>query len=170
MTAKTLITFAGAISAAMIGTGPAHADPPKFPDLSGYAPVNVHDYEISYTTPGHVPIPMVYFVTPDGITCNFISESAGCTGNNFPGVPPASPSSGGGARVNSIATNTPLQPTSDPIASDNSPQFKTLPPFHSITVDGVVCGVDDAKTTACKDPQGRGFVLSPRGSGWLPHV
>ncbi|SPM39834.1 hypothetical protein MNAB215_2027, partial [Mycobacterium numidiamassiliense] len=25
-------------------------------------------------------------------------------------------------------------------------------------------------TTACKDPQGHGFVLSPRGSGWLPHV
>ncbi|MBZ4620668.1 hypothetical protein GBO18_12020, partial [Mycobacterium avium subsp. hominissuis] len=36
--------------------------------------------------------------------------------------------------------------------------------------DGVVCGVDDSGTTACKDPQGRGFVLSPHGSGWLPHV
>jgi hypothetical protein len=30
--------------------------------------------------------------------------------------------------------------------------------------------VDNAGTTACKDPQGRGFVLSPRGSAWLPHV
>ena len=48
--------------------------------------------------------------------------------------------------------------------------IKTLPPLHSITVDGVICGVDDAGTTACKDPQGRAFVLSPHGSGWLAHV
>ncbi|MBS9535178.1 hypothetical protein KIH27_16445 [Mycobacterium sp. M1] len=48
--------------------------------------------------------------------------------------------------------------------------IKTLPPFHSIALGGVICGVDDAGTTACKDPQGRGFVLSPKGSGWLPHV
>ncbi|QCR71458.1 hypothetical protein FCV17_06315 [Mycobacterium avium subsp. hominissuis] len=33
-----------------------------------------------------------------------------------------------------------------------------------------ICGVDNSGTTACKDPQGRGFVLSPHGSGWLPHV
>jgi hypothetical protein len=41
---------------------------------------------------------------------------------------------------------------------------------HSITVNGIICGADNAGTTACKDPQGRGFVLSPHGSGWLPHV
>ncbi|RAV09475.1 hypothetical protein DQP57_15185 [Mycobacterium colombiense] len=47
---------------------------------------------------------------------------------------------------------------------------KTLPPSHSITVDGVICGVDNSGMTACKDPQGHGFVLSPHGSSWLPHV
>ncbi|CAG6866798.1 hypothetical protein [Mycobacterium avium] len=42
--------------------------------------------------------------------------------------------------------------------------------MHSITVDGVICGVDNSGTTACKDPQDRGFILSPHGSKWLPHV
>jgi len=43
-----------------------------------------------------------------------------------------------------------------------------LSPFHTLTVFGVTCGVDDKKMTACKDPQGRGFVLSPSWSGWIP--
>ncbi|RIS84933.1 hypothetical protein D2E54_06285, partial [Mycobacteroides abscessus] len=49
-------------------------------------------------------------------------------------------------------------------------QIKALPPFHSITVSDVTCGVDDKGTTACKDPQGRAFVLSPSWSGWIPKV
>jgi hypothetical protein len=165
-------TVIGMISLLSVGChSNSHADPPKFPDLSHYTPVNVHDYEKSFTTPGQAPIPMVYFLTPDGITCDFTSSAAAqCTGNNFPGVPPATPSAGGGARVNWIATNVPLQPTTAPIATSGGPTFKTLPPMHSITVGGIVCGVDDAGTTACKDGQGRGFVLSPHGSGWLPHV
>lgn len=48
--------------------------------------------------------------------------------------------------------------------------IKTLAPQHSITVDAAVCGVNDDKTTVCKDPLCSGFVLSPNGSGWLPHV
>ncbi|MDR3663178.1 MAG: hypothetical protein P4L86_22810 [Mycobacterium sp.] len=48
--------------------------------------------------------------------------------------------------------------------------LKTLPPFHALTVNGVICGVEDARTTACKDAQCRGFVLSPKGAIWLPHV
>jgi hypothetical protein len=171
MFARTLVTAACVIGATAIGAGTVHADTPTFPDISGYTPVNVHDYEIPFSTPGQAATPMVYFLTPDGITCRFSRPAAaGCTGNNFPSVPPASPSSGGAARVNSIATDAPLQPTTDPIASATSPTFKTLPPFHSITVDGVICGVDDAGTTACKDPQGQAFVLSTHGSGWLPHA
>ncbi|MGC7358062.1 hypothetical protein RA989_19565, partial [Mycobacteroides abscessus subsp. massiliense] len=49
-------------------------------------------------------------------------------------------------------------------------QDPTLPAYHSITVNGVICGVDDKGTTACKDPQGRGFVLSKQGSGWIPKI
>jgi hypothetical protein len=48
--------------------------------------------------------------------------------------------------------------------------IKALPPNHSITVDGVICGVDGAGMTACKDPQGRGFILSPSWSGWSAHI
>jgi len=47
---------------------------------------------------------------------------------------------------------------------------KQLPAFHTIIVNGVTCGVDDKKMTACKDPQGRGFILSPAWSGWLPNL
>ena len=111
---------------------------------------------------GH-PGTQVVFLTPDGITCAFSAPaSASCTGNTFPAVSAAE------SGVNSIGTDTPLDTTNAPIA--HSRTTKTLPPFHTITVDGVVCGVDDARTTACKDTRGRGFVLSPNGSGWLPHV
>jgi hypothetical protein len=54
-------------------------------------------------------------------------------------------------------------------AFDGQP-IKTLPPLHSITVGGAVCGVDDKGTTVCKDAQGRGFILSPTWSSWLPRV
>jgi hypothetical protein len=74
------------------------------------------------------------------------------------------------ARKELRCSSTPLQPTNAPIAASGGPTFKTLPPMHSITVSGVICGVDDAGTTACKKAQARGFVLSPHGSGWLPHV
>lgn len=72
--------------------------------------------------------------------------------------------------MNEIGTNSGLRQTNSPYTMDPNNPFKTLPPFHSITVNGVVCGVDDSRTTACKDPNGQGFVLSPNGSGWLPHV
>lgn len=110
---------------------------------------------------------MFYFVTPDGISCTFsrAPAAAGCTGNNFPSDRPAAANPPEG--VNSIRTDAGLRQTNTPIASEIGPSFKTLPPFHTLTVDGVMCGVDDAQTTACKDPQGRAFVLSPRGSGWL---
>lgn len=72
-----------------------------------------------------------------------------------------------------IGTDRGVQATNSPICTDNTVHgnpVNTLPPFHTITVDGVACGVDDAKTTACKNPQGHGFVLSPKGSGWLEKV
>lgn len=164
--------FVIAVTAASVtGAAVSYADAPKFPDISHYAPVNPQDYVIELPNPGRPsPLQVTRFLTPDGITCSFSNTpSAGCTGNNFPAIPPASPSPGGGPRENGISTNAGLRQYG--VAnSDQQPLFKTLPPFHSITVDGVTCGVDDADTTACKDPRGQGFVLSPNGSGWLAHV
>jgi hypothetical protein len=139
----------------------SHADATQFPDFSKYVAANVADYQVDASTPGH-RASQVVFLTPDGITCAFSSPpSAGCTGNDFPGVPPAA------SGVNSIATDAKLDTTNAPISGTDA---KALPPFHTLTVDGVVCGVDDARTTACRDARGRGFVLSPKGSGWLEHV
>jgi hypothetical protein len=174
MIANALVTTAGVMGAALLGSCSAHADAPSFPDISGYAPVTVSEYVIEIPNTGHPPIKQVYFLTPDGIACDFTNTQAQCTGNNFPTVPPApNDPSRGITGVNWIGTMTGLKQTNDPIPEDNTVQgrpIKSLPPLHSITVDGIICGVDDAGTTACKDPQGRGFVLSPNGSGWLPHV
>jgi hypothetical protein len=144
------------------------ADTPKFPDMSGYTAVNVNDYAVDTSTPG-ISSTGLYFLTPDGIICGIGGDPSGasCTGNNFPAVPPVTNG------VNSIGTDTKLRTTNTPIGTDGTVHgnpVKTLPPLHSITVDGTTCGVDDAGTTACKDPEGRGFVLSPKGSGWLPKV
>lgn len=164
---STLVVAACSVACA------AHADPPKFPDLSAEASVNVGDYTIDVPNPGRQPLATVYFLTPDGVVCNFATDQAQCSGNNLPGVPPAPSSPNAGITgVNWIGTTTGLKQTNEGEPSrviDGHP-VKTLPPGHSITVNGIICGVDSSGTTACKDPQGRGFVLSPHGSGWLPHV
>ncbi|MDV6975031.1 hypothetical protein R4F53_05340 [Mycobacterium intracellulare] len=165
-------TFAAfAVAVGELSACTAHADAPSFPDLSTYTPVSATDYTITYPNSGRPsPLQVIAFVTPDGVTCAFGNPpSAGCTGNNLPGMPPAAPSASGAPRLNSISTGSGSRPTGTPLDTNGQPP-KTLPPFHSITVDGVICGVDNSGMTACKDPQGRGFVLSPHGSGWLPHV
>lgn len=145
----------------------AHADQPQFPDLSTYTPVDIAAYNLPITTPGRNPFDAYFFTTPDGITCNFISGQAQCRGNNFSNVPPAAPAANGAERVNWIGTGSQLKAAP---ASDSARPGAILPPFHKITVDGATCGVDDKGTTACKDAQGRGFILSTAWSGWLPKV
>ncbi|WP_322860847.1 hypothetical protein U8D42_23700 [Mycobacterium europaeum] len=160
---------AAAILSALLTSCSAHADTPTFPDINNFTKVNVEDYTIGLPNTGRTPLNTVYFLTPDGITCDFFSGQAQCTGNNFPGIPPAAEP----GTVNAIGTTSGLVQSGNPIAPNGQVYghpLKTLPPFHSITVDGVICGVDNSGTTACKDAQGRGFVLSPHGSGWLPHV
>ena len=169
MRIDSLTAVAAGIVSAIVTSCTAHADPPAFPDISGYTPVNVADYTIGLPNTGRAPLDTVYFLTPDGITCDFFSGEAQCTGNNFPALPPATAAS----NVNAVGTTSGLGQTSDPIAANGQVyghSLNTLPPLHSIAVNGVICGVDNGGTTACKDPQGRGFVLSPHGSGWLPHV
>lgn len=173
MIAKRCVVAAIAASLTVLSVALASAEPPKFPDFSGYTPVDIADFRIDTTTPG-VPANTVIFLTPDGISCDFTTQQAQCTGNNFPSVPPVKTDPSKGLNgANWIGTLTRLQTTSDPLTSGDTLRnqlIKTLPPFHSITFNGAICGVDDKGTTACKDAQGRGFVLSPSWSGWLPKV
>jgi hypothetical protein len=144
------------------------AEPVRFPDIASYPPVDVHDYTIALPSPGRAPLDEVFFLTPDGIPCSFLSGTAGCKGDNLPGVQAKDKNP-----YTDIGTDSGIQPSTSTSYNNGMIQghkIKTLPAFHSITVDGVICGVDDAHTTACKDAQGRGFVMSPRGSDWLPHV
>lgn len=173
MFVKTLISINALVATATVGACTAHANPVNFPDLSGYIPANVKDYEISVPNPGRSPDATVYFLTPDGIVCKFTLDQASCIGNNLPAIPPAASNPEAGMNgVNWIGTASGLNQTSggEPSRVINGQTIKTLPPSHSLTVNGFICGVDNSGTTACKDPQGRGFVLSPHGSGWLPHV
>ncbi|RDH78433.1 hypothetical protein DVS77_11185 [Mycolicibacterium moriokaense] len=175
MTTLRRTTLVIAMMSALVVVGcraESQAGTPTFPDLSGYNPVNVADYQVDLTTPGR-PNQGVYFRTPDGIICGFATypPGAACTAENLPGVPPLDDPAPG--VVQSIGTDRDVQPTNSPIGQGGTVHgnpVRTLPPFHTIAVDGVICGVDDSGMTACKDADDRGFVLSPKGSGWLPHI
>jgi len=172
MIAKALAVATVIAGVAALSGATSSASPPAFPDLSGYTPVDVVDYRIDTTTPGH-PSSGTYFITPDHVVCNFSTLQPQCRGNNFPAVPPAASDPARGLnRANWIGTVTGLKQTNEGSPPDvfNGQPIKTLPPLHSISVGGAVCGVDDKGTTACEDSQGRGFVLSPQGSGWMPNV
>ncbi len=147
----------------------------KFPDMSGYTAVNPDDYVQQLDNPGRPNLLTKYaFSTPDGVQCSFGQPaSASCGGNNLPGIPPAVCDAAQGIyRYNLVSTSQGVQqwPRGDTNCSDGSVPHEVLPAFHTLAVDGVTCGVDDKATTACKDPQGRGFVLSPSWSGWIPRT
>lgn len=154
MVAKAL-AIATAIICALVNSYPARADTQSFPDFSGYTPANRQDYTLAVPNPGRQTVSEVYFLTPDGrITCDFLLAAAQC---NYPATPQAVPNG-----VNWIATDLGLAQSSGSIASGNKAHgrpISRLPRLHSITVDGVICGVTDVGSTACKDPQGRGFWL-----------
>jgi hypothetical protein len=151
------------------------ANPGTFPDMTDYIPVNPDDYSWQTDNPGRPTKLTTYgFDTPDGIRCTFGQPpGASCGGNNLPSIPAAicDPTQGI-YRYNLVSTSQGVQqwPRGAPNCADGPPPHNVLPPFHTLTVYGVTCGVDDKGTTACKDPPGRGFVLSPSWSGWLPKV
>jgi hypothetical protein len=169
MTTRRMIASAvatGLISASACSTQ-SHADP-VFPDLSSYASANSSDYAVAIPNfHPHDPTNSIYFLTPDGIPCNFHSDSVECIGN-IPGVagndknPYTSLSTASGIKA---ATSTPYSN-----GTVQGQPIRTLPPLQSIAVAGDLCGVDNAGSTACKDYQGRGFVISQQGTRWLPHV
>ncbi|MCV7358930.1 hypothetical protein [Mycolicibacterium fluoranthenivorans] len=172
MIAKALAVAAATTGLVALSVCTALADTPRFPDMTAYAPVDILDYAIDTTTPG-MPSSEIYFATPDGVICNITAVQAQCSGNNLPAIPPAvSDPSRNFNRVNWIGTASGLKQTNEGAVPNplNGQTIKTLPPLHSISAFGALCGVDDKGTTACKDSRGRGFVLSPQGSGWLPKV
>jgi hypothetical protein len=145
----------------------SHAEPAAFPDLGAYTPVNVSDYAVELPNPPHDPTNAVYFLTPDGIPCNFHTGSVGCTGD-IPGVQDKAKNP-----FTHVGTDSGIQATTSTLYGDATIQghpISSLPPLHSIAAGGSICGADDAGTTACKDYQGRAFVISPQGTSWLPHV
>lgn len=161
------VAAVGLIAASACSSTPSHADP-VFPDLSSNASANPSDYSV--TIPNfhpHDPTNAIYFLTPEGIPCNFHTDSVECIGN-IPGVagndknPYTSVSTASGIKA------TPSTPYSN--GSIQGQPIRPLPPMQSITVAGDLCGVDGAGSTACKDFQGRGFVISQQGARWVPHV
>jgi hypothetical protein len=175
-TARSTMAVIAALSLVVLGgRTESHAQPGPFPDLGSYTPVNVADYSIEIPNPGRGSSNAVFFPTPDRNACTLVDAVAECTGNNFPGIAPNPETSPQGVRgQNAIATDTGLQQTGTPVGSgDNTVQgnpIRPLPALHSITVNGATCGVDNTSTTACKDSQGRGFIISPHGTVWPPHV
>lgn len=168
MCLKATAVFLLATATALMDACTVMAEPPRFPDMSTYAQVDVDEYTILLPNVGREANKRVYFVTPDGVRCNFLMDSAGCTGDNIPGISDKDKNP-----YTYVATGTGIRPTaSTPFVGGKiqGHELKVLPALHSITVNGVVCGVDDAGTTACKDTGGRGFVLSKRGSTWFPKV
>ncbi len=161
--------FVAVVLAATISVAPsASAAPLSFPDLSRYAPVNPADYTIELANTGGPSIPVVYFVTPDGIPCTFTDGSAGCIGDNLPGIQSKDKNP-----YTYVDTVSGIQRAGSTQFVDNKVHgtpIKQLPAMHSISVGGVTCGVDGAGQTACRDSENEGFILSPSWSGWLKHT
>jgi hypothetical protein len=162
MAARTL-AIVTAIFSVFATSHIARADTRVFPDFSGYTAADVQEYTFAIPNPGRQTIVEAYFLTPDGeITCEFIRPAAQC---NYPPTPAADPNG-----VNWIATDVGLAQSRGSIAPGNKAHghsIKRLAPQHTLTVGGVVCGVLDIGSTACEDPQGRGFWLRRNG---LPQI
>jgi hypothetical protein len=178
LTGGRALAIAFAMACAVGTTHIAGAEPPSFPDLSGYVQETVADYVIAVSGSGTAPAATVYFRAPDNpehpegqrdIACEFISGSARCSWHDFPANPSADTNT-----VHWIATDS--GQTMANVAIDtglkvHGQSLKRLPPLHSLAFDGVICGVNEVRTIACKDPQGRGFTLTWHGvPNWLPHV
>lgn len=156
-------------AATVIGVAPSSsAAPPSFPDFGKYTPVNSADYAIELANTGGPSIPVVYFLTPDGIPCTFTDGSAGCIGDNLPGI--QSKDKNPYTYVDTVSGIQRAGSTQFVNNSVHGTPIKQLPPMHSIAVGGVTCGVDGAGLTACKDSENEGFILSPSWSGWLKHT
>jgi hypothetical protein len=115
----------------------------------------------------HDPTNAIYSLTPQWVPCNVHTDGVECIGN-VPGVadndrnPYTSISTASGIKA---AGSTPYSK-----GTVQGQPIRTLLALQSLAVAGHLCGVDSAGGIACKDFQGRGFVISEQGTRWLPHV
>lgn len=156
-------------AAAMLSAAPAHGQPPGFPDLGAYQPVDPARYTASARAGG-----AAYFVTPDGLQCVLPAPgapgqhvSASC-GGRLPGLPPDAPVGADGCSAVGSPSQLPgdLSPytfqaaTGCPVIS-----APALEVGQKITASDITCVVGPDRLTACIDPSlNRGFVLRPEGS------
>lgn len=155
---------------ALAGAGCAAAQPPGFPDLNAFQPVDPSGYTASARAGG-----AVYFVTPDGLSCIVPNPykpgdhvSAGC-GGRLPGLPDNAPIGPGGCSL--VANPTGLPTDLGPYSFQKGtgcPIDDTTPLLNvgqKITTGIITCVVGADRLTACVDPiLNRGFVLQPSGS------
>jgi hypothetical protein len=149
----------------------ATAEPPGFPDVKAFAPVDPGAY-----IGGGLGNPSInfHFATPDGVVCRWPGQypsdpnayvDVRCSGN-IPGIPDSG--GPGCAQVGSIGIHTPYVFTRG---------LGTCPPFpdwirvldvgQSVSDNNVTCLVGTGNVTGCiDDTHNRGFVLQPSGS-WV---
>jgi hypothetical protein len=151
----------------------ASAQPPGFPDLSGFA-----DMTAAFTThENRGGAPGVNFSTPDGLTCGFPtppnpgpdSQMVSCDGP-FPGLAsiPVSNASQGACDLGSVnaLAGTPSQINHFRGPCPSPPGRQVLNPGQKVSSGNVTCGVAGGNITACINTgEGEhGFVLQPSGS------
>jgi hypothetical protein len=165
---RATVTAVG-LGFALVGAGCAAAQPPSFPDLNAFQPVDPASYTASARAGG-----ATYFTTPDGLQCVLPNPakpgdhvSASCDGH-LPGLPDnAAVGSDGCSQVTTPSSlPTDLGPysfqkgTGCPILT--SPLLKV---GQKITKGDITCVVGADQLTGCIDPVlNRGFVLQSSGS------
>lgn len=164
----TMVT-AAATSFVLTPANVAHAEPPGFPDVSGFVSVNPAEY----------PLPLsrstdkaVRFSTPFGYTCDMgQGRFIHCYGKQLPGYRNQTELSdvscgqqvGTGAAPERPAYFQPAE------AYCSDPHDPVLSQGHKIEFRGELCAVGP-DFTACRDnsqPEPRGFVLRQDGNSFL---
>ncbi|WP_139361292.1 MULTISPECIES: hypothetical protein [unclassified Mycobacterium] len=146
----------------------AHAEPPGFPDVSGF----VSDSPLQYPLPlSRSTDKAVRFSTPFGYTCSMNGWHVGCFGKQLPGYSYAGtlPASSCGQMISNDAA--PARPAYFQPAPTycQAPDSSILPSGHKIEYNGLTCAVGP-DFTACSDnsqPEQRGFVLRQDGNSLL---
>lgn len=166
---RVLLALAFAMAACTAVPPVASAQPPGFPDMSGFADVT-NDYIVD-SGRGSIG---VQFSTPDGIDCGFgtpknvthDSQLVTCNGvipglSNFPHTGTQGPCDGGVVTVSKL----PGQILHYGVGCGGGGN-KVLNPGQKVTYGFVTCGVAEGGVTACIDTDSgnHGFILSPSGS------
>ncbi|WP_147378656.1 hypothetical protein [Mycobacteroides abscessus] len=159
------LSVLGVVSAALMAANPAQAEPPGFPDVSGFAAANVRDYVQSVGRGSE----LVWFTTPFGYRCHMNARTVDCEGRQLPGYINGTnlPDTGCGQMVsNGGGPDRPayFQPAEIYCRDFGDP---VLSAGQKIEYKGVTCAVG-ADFTACTDnsaaPGPRGFVLRQDGN------